>query len=138
MNSNELKIFIENKIPTFTDVKLLDGAGFAYHYTPHKDKIIKSGKFLGAPIDINLDKTYEKIDPEPAKHDPGVVFGYPNLEITKKLGKYGKCDFFEIEYKSAVSAIHDHERKLGEIAGIETPPTICILTNDIIGFRIIS
>lgn len=133
MHARELLEFIQARIPTFTEVSLL-GAGRGFHYTPHAEAITRAGRFLGAPIDENLDQTQTEAVSRPATSDPGVVFAYENLsdaEDEAYIGGHEGPDFeiFEVEYRSAVKATHDQE------AFLEAPPTLLIMTTDVVGFR---
>ncbi|NQS97057.1 MAG: hypothetical protein HQ591_01240 [candidate division Zixibacteria bacterium] len=103
MNAEKLKTFIKNKIPTFDNVGVI-GPGTAFHYTMHAEAILADGRFYGAPIDENLDKTQTSLVSKQAKADPGVVFAYELIEDAKEEG-FG-CKIFKIKYNKAVYAIH--------------------------------
>lgn len=125
MTSEELQDFIKTNIPTFDNFQIIEN-GIAYHYTSHFEKILAFGKFLGAPINNNLDQTQLTLVSKPATHDPGVVFAYLNIEDTKEEG-FG-CDVVEIEFKKALRATHTQEASIG------APDTILIMTSEIVKF----
>lgn len=83
---------MKTNIPTFQNLEIIE-AGIAYHYTSHYNKILELGKFLGAPIDKNLDKTQVTLISPPATNDPGVVFAYLDSSDAKEEG-FG-CDVVE-------------------------------------------
>lgn len=129
MSAEELKIFIETNIPTFQNLEIIEN-GTAYHYTSHYDKILELGKFLGAPIDENLDKTQITLISPPASSDPGVIFAYLDISATKEEGSAAKeegfnCDIIEINFSEAVKATHIQEASIG------APDTVLILNTDI-------
>ena len=136
MTATELKEFLEARVPTYTDVKVL-GAGTAFHYTANGDTIDASGKFFGAPIDENLDKTQEIIPSPAATCDPGVVYGY--LRLGDSVEEGFDCDIYEIRFREAVSAIHSQERDMAalnpDFVAADYPATIMILTSGIVEFR---
>ena len=126
MDNKELAKFLENNIPTFTNIRAVN-EGVAYHYTSHSEAIINSGGFKGHTIDNNLDQTQLTLVSIPASDTNGVVFGYSNIEDAIEEG-FG-CDVFEISYSKAVMATHSQEASLG------APDTILILCSDIISFQ---
>jgi hypothetical protein len=136
MTAVQLLAFIEQRIPTFTDLNLL-GAGCAFHYTANANAIDASGKFFGAPIDENLDKKQTALHSPPATSDPGVVFGYlkPSDAVEEGFG----CEIYEIHFREAVSCIHSQEDAFSaehaEGEPFDYPPTIMILTSDIMHFK---
>ena len=136
MTATQLREFIESRVQTYTDVKVL-GAGSAFHYTANADAIDATGKFFGAPIDENLDKTQITLHSPMAKSDPGVVYGYLKLSDSMEEG-FG-CEIYEIRYHEAVSAIHSQEKVLSAMSSggevTDYPATILILTSDIIDFK---
>ncbi len=129
MTSQELAEFIQTAISTFTDVELL-GAGKAYHYTNHAAAIVQSGRFLGAPIDAELDKTQNHLVSPPATADPGVVFAYEQFEVAKEEG-FG-CKIIEVNFSSAVRATHVQEAEL------DAPPAVLILNTEIASFNLMA
>jgi hypothetical protein len=136
MTATQLKEFIEARVPTYKEVKVL-GAGSAFHYTSNGDAIDASDKFLGAPIDDNLDRTQLALQSPPATCDPGVVYGY--LKLSDSLEEGFGCDIFEIQFREAVSAIHSQEQSQAamnpDFVAADYPATILILTSDIIDFK---
>ena len=127
MSVEELSEFISQNINTFSNLKII-GKGVAYHYTSHLDKIKKSGKILGAPIDINLDQTQITYPSRPATIDPGVVFAYLEEKDAREEGF--NCDILEIEFNRAIRATHIQEAALG------APDTILILNTDIKTYKL--
>lgn len=136
MTATELKEFLGARVPTYADVKVL-GAGSAFHYTANSDAIDATGKFFGAPIDENLDKTQEIIPSPAATCDPGVVYGY--LKLSDSVEEGFDCDIYEIRFCEAVSAIHSQEREMAamnpDFVAADYPATVLILTSDIVEFR---
>ncbi|PCJ86744.1 MAG: hypothetical protein COA57_05910 [Flavobacteriales bacterium] len=126
MTAEELRDFISSNILTFDNLKIIEN-GVAYHYTTHFDKIEKTGKFLGAPIDKNLDQTQVTLPSKPATNDLGVVFAYLDEEETRDEGC--DCDIVEIEFTKALKATHVQEATLG------APDTILILNTDIKNYK---
>lgn len=127
MTADEVRQYIEEHVPNFINVKLR-GPGVAYHYTPHADAIIAASRFLGAPLTVDLDRTQQEQANSPvAIHDPGVVFAYEDVEEAR--GEGAGLDVLEITYSAAVEALHEQE------AWLEAPPTILIVSTDIIAFK---
>lgn len=127
MSAEELKIFISENIPTFQNIKIIENR-VAYHYTSHYDKLVNSGKFLGAPINKELDKTQLSVPSKPATSDPGVVFAYQNLYETIEEGE--NCDIIKIYFSQALQATHIQEN-----VSSEDRDTILILNTDIKRFK---
>jgi len=136
MTAGQLKEFIEARVPTYTDVQAL-GAGSAFHYTANADAIDATGKFFGAPLDGNLDKTQITLHSPPATCDLGAVYAYLKLSDSVEEG-FG-CEIYEIRFHEAVSAIHSQEKALSamnpDFVAADYPATILILTSDIIDFK---
>jgi hypothetical protein len=128
MTTEELQDFIKTNIPTFDNFQIIEN-GIAYHYTSHLEKILGMGRLLGAPINIDLDQTQMTLVSKPATHDPGVVFGYLNIEDSKEEG-FG-CDIVKIEFRKALQVTHIQEASIG------APDTILILTSEILKFMTI-
>jgi hypothetical protein len=126
MDNSELAEYIENNIPTFINIRVID-EGVAYHYTNHSEAILNSEGFKGHIIDNNLDQTQLTIISKPATDSEGVVFGYQKIEDAIEEGV--DCDVFEIKFSKAVIASHSQEATLG------APDTVLILCNDIISFQ---
>jgi hypothetical protein len=126
MIAEELATFIARNVPTFRVLEVV-GPGVGFHYTYYSDAIERSGRFFGAPIDEELDRTQFSLASVPAKHDPGVVFAYENFADAAEEG-WG-CEVYEIQYKKAVLASHMQEELLG------APPTLLILTSEISSFK---
>lgn len=126
MTAEQLREFIVANIEMFFDVKVLN-AGVAFHYTQHAATIESEGRFLGAPIDKDLDQTQRSLESKPAEHNPGVVFAYDDIQSAKEEGF--DCEILRIEYDQAVSAFHMQEHAIG--AGC----TLMILTSDIKEFE---
>jgi len=126
VTAKELLKFIQEHIPTFADARIV-GPGKGYHYTSHFGSIKESGKFLGAPMDKNLDKTQVTWKSPPAKHDPGVVFAYPELRSARE--EASGDPILEIEFLEAVLAVHVQEASCGG------GPTLLIPNRNIDGFR---
>jgi len=124
--TEELVGFVKACIPTFVEVRRI-GPGSAFHYTSHADAIDRCGKFCGAPITPNLDRTQGGLTSNPASSDPDVVFAYLNINDTAEEGS--GCIVYEIFFDEAVWAWHIQEKELG------APPTILILTSAITSFR---
>ena len=127
MTTAELANFINMNIPTFIGIELLE-TGKAYHYTPNSDAIFESGRFLGAPINNQLDKTQTQLYSPPAVSDPGVVFAYEQFEATNTEGF--NCKIIEVRYATAIRAKHSQEAELG------APPTVIMLNTEITGFKL--
>lgn len=117
--------FVADNVPTLQSLQAL-GPGAAYHYTGRWNEIQACGKLLGAPIDQNLDHTQETLNSPPAMHDPGVVFAYS--ELTDAYMEGFSLDVIRIHYASALQASHVQE------ATCDAPPTILILTGEVVGF----
>jgi hypothetical protein len=86
MHADELLEHVKKTVRTFENVELV-GPGRGFHYTPYADAIEKHGRFLGAPIDENLDQTQAGefgAHSPPATHDPGVVFAYNDIESAEE------------------------------------------------------
>lgn len=131
MTTEELLKFIENEIPTFRDLKLLQN-GLSYHYTRHWQAIQTTGGFLGAPISRNLDQTQTALRSPPATDDNGVVFTYADKwDAIKEGSVVPKTELIEITYEDAVQATHSQEAKIG------APPSILILVPNIMDYRIV-
>ncbi len=136
MTAIQLKEFIEASVPKYKEVKIL-GPGSAFHYSANVDAIDASAKFLGAPIDGNLDKTQLALRSSPATCDPGVVYAY--LKVSDSVEEGFGCDIYEIRFHEAVSAIHSQEQSMAALnpdcVSADYPATILILTSDIIDFK---
>lgn len=135
MKSTDIERHLNETLTSFQDAKVI-GPGTAFHYTVHAVAIEESGKFLGAPLSDDLDCTQDPNGPRVAKSDPGVVFAYSELCTAAEEGDCardlypGSCpEVFEIQYSSAVEAIHAQEEKLG------APPTILISSAEITDFK---
>ncbi len=135
MKSSDIARHLSDSLPAFQDIAVL-GSGTAYHYTVHADAIENSGKFLGAPLDLNLDYTQNPNKPNVATCDPGVVFAYSEMEAAAEEGESARFvypgsnpEIFEIRYSSAVQATHAQEVHLG------APPTILISSMEITSFK---
>lgn len=128
MDNVELAKYIENNIPTFINIRIVN-EGVAYHYTSHSEAIINSGGFLGHTIDNNLDKTQFTLVSIPASDPNGVVFGYAKIEDAIEEGY--DCDIFKITYSNAVIATHSQEASL--LYG--APESTLILCTNIISFE---
>ena len=126
MKVTELKNFVLNNVHTFDHLKIIKN-GVAYHYTSYYDKIEKAGRFLGAPIDKNLDQTQLTIPSKQATCTPGVVFAYLDKKDAEEEGF--DCDIIEIEFCNALQATHVQEVTLG------APDTILIINTDIKKFK---
>ena len=113
------------------------GAGSAFHYTVNGNAIDASGRFLGAPIDCNLDKTQLALQSPPATCDPGVVYAY--LKVSDSVEEGFNCDIYEIQFREAVSAIHSQEQSMAamnpDFEAEAYPATIMILSSDIVNFK---
>ncbi len=146
MNTIELLEHIKQAVKNFKDPKIIE-SGRAYHYTSNWDLIKSTGKFLGAPIDENLDHTQSSLKSPPASNDPGVVFCYEEYEEAKEEGMGSQM--IEIQFESAIKAMHGQESDLGDLTnaflsdlGAEvqlnhTPYTLLILTTCIKSFRVV-
>jgi hypothetical protein len=146
MDTNYLLKFIVEKVPTFENPTLLDSEGVAYHYTSHWDKIQAFGKFLGAKIDEDLDRTQLTPISPPAKDDPGIVFAYENEAEARE--EADGLDVVKIRYRKAVKAFHSHENdymdftdnymiEKGYEGVIKRGPyaTLLIISTDILSFE---
>ena len=145
MSTEELLEYLKKEVQTFTELEIVEN-GIAYHYTNHFDKIEKIGRFLGAEINSNLDKTQNTLVSKPATSNPGVVFAYENLSDAEEEG-FG-CDIIEIEYKKAILANHSQENSLDSITNLlleklgesqdlhsENLKTVLILNTQIISYK---
>ncbi|MFC1574855.1 hypothetical protein ACFL3Z_02125 [Gemmatimonadota bacterium] len=122
MTAKEIADFLRAQVPTFQDIEVLS-TGRAFHYTPHADRIEAFGRFLGAPLTVNIDRTQDRPESPQATSDPGVVFAYAALSDAVEEGF--NTEIFEISYQSAVRATHSQEAELG------APPTILISSSEI-------
>ena len=145
MSTEELLEYLKKEVPTFTELEIVEN-GKAYHYTKHFDKIEKIGKFLGAEINSNLDKTQNSLISKPATNDPGVVFAYSNFSDAEEEGF--DCDILEIEYNKAILANHSQENSLDSLTNLylekigesenlnsENLKTLLILNTQIISYK---
>jgi hypothetical protein len=134
MTANELANFLREKVPTFEEVVVV-GQGTGYHYTPYVADIEVAGKLIGAPINGELDRTQVDELPSRATNDPGVIFAYPEFDAARDEAHGGtyaaQFVVLELNYREAVAAYHAQERALDP----ELPPTLLILTTDIVGFK---
>lgn len=134
MDANTIASYLKQAVPTFEGVEVA-GPGVAYHYTVHADAIESLGRFLGAPLTPDLDRTQNTTAPNVARSDPGVVFAYDDLSEAAEEGDaaryvYGReAEVVEIHYSGAVRATHVQEASLG------APPTLLISTAEIIRFK---
>lgn len=135
MKSTDIGRHLSDSLPAFQDIIVL-GSGTAYHYTVHAYAIEDSGKFLGAPLDLNLDCTQNPNEPNVATCDPGVVFAYSELAAAAEEGDSARFvypgsnpEVFEIQYSSAVQATQTQEAQL------DAPPTILISSTEITSFK---
>jgi hypothetical protein len=88
MTIAELRDFVRQKIPVFTNVMALE-RGTGFHYTPHRTAIESSKRFLGTPMSLQMHQTQKSEISEPATDPNGVVFAYPTLTtaVREGLGK---------------------------------------------------
>lgn len=135
MRSTDIERYLKESVTSFRDAVVI-GPGTAYHYTVHAQAIIESGKLLGAPLNTNLDQTQDPNGPHVARCDPGVVFAYSELAFAAEVGDaarlaYPGCcpEVIEVQYSSAVKAIHSQE------AALDAPPTILISSAEIFSYR---
>ncbi len=146
MNTAELLEHIRQVVPNFIDPVIIE-SGTAYHYTSNWDLVYSSRRFLGAPIDENLDQTQSSLKSPPATNDPGVVFCYEEYKDAKEEGI--GAQIVEIQFESAIKAMHGQESDLGDLTngmltelGVTdelnyTPHTLLILTTDIKNFQLV-
>ena len=132
MTAQDIAAYIRSYVPNFVDVEILS-SGTAYHYTTHADQINADGRFLGAPLTPDLDRTQNNPRSPQATNDPGVVFAYENINDAVDEG-FNQM-IVEISYSAAVRATHEQEAALDYDAG--APPTILISSNEIVSFRIV-
>lgn len=135
MNANSIAQYLSTYVPTFQGIEVL-GPGVAYHYTINAKAIETDGKFLGAPLNPNLDQTQNPNQPNIATSNPGVVFAYEELEVAAEEGDCTRLiysgvepEIFEVHYAAAVRAAHVQE------ALLDAPPTILISSAEIIFFK---
>lgn len=125
MTPEEVATYITENVPIFTNVELID-EGVAYHYTEHADAIQEAGKFLGVGLNKEIDRTQSNFMSQPATEDPGVVFGYENIQGAVQEA-YGAV-VIEIRFLRAVRALHSQEAALG------APKSVLIVNTDITTF----
>src|SRR5437899_1344091 len=109
MTASDLLAYVRTNVQNFGDVKLLEH-GKAFHYTNHADDIEAAKKFLGAPIDQNLDCRQQDIPSPKATHELGVIFAYQDLaetageavvgdKVGRNLGRtFPESEIFKIEF----------------------------------------
>ncbi len=129
MSADDIADFVRSHVRTFEGVEVLP-TGTAFHYTHHGDAIQALGRFLGAPLTANLDRTQSTLRSPPATADPGVVFAYSDLSDAIEEG-FG-AEIIEVSFKCAVRATHSQEAALDSSAQL---PTILICSSDISHFR---
>jgi hypothetical protein len=135
MHAEDVKEFIRREVPTFGNISIL-GPGMAYHYTIHAELIESSGRFLGAALTMDLDRTQDPNVPRIATSDPGVVFAYRDIAEAAEEGDAAALaypgaspELFCIHYVAAVEATHLQEAQLG------ASPTLLIASIDIESFE---
>lgn len=146
MEVAELLEFLVKNVPNFENPELVEQEGECYHYTENWKSIKMDGTFKGAPVNEDLDRTqnmnFDLVD-------SGVVFGYDSIKDAQDEGL--GFEIVKIRYRKAIRALHKAEDRLGEFfanAAIETPmegllyssgapPTLLILTEDIIDFELV-
>jgi hypothetical protein len=129
MNTEELLAFILANVPNFL-LPTTIGAGTAFHYTTHFEAINALGRFLGAFINEEMDRTQQQLISPPARDPNGVVFAYDGIDEAVKEG-FG-TQIIEIIFNSAIRASHGQE-----VALDGAPDTIIILASEITGFRFV-
>lgn len=147
MDIYQLKHYLIESVPNFSNPEVIDTEGEYFHYTPHWELIKSDGQFKGALINENLDCTQDAIVSKPAVEKLGVVFAYENFKNAKEEG-FG-CDIVKIRSSKAIRTMQSQENLLGELTKkilqdsfnddntkVSTPPTILILTSDIIDFNL--
>jgi len=107
------------------------GPGTAYHYSPHGAALVASGRFLGASVNEDIDRTQQSSVESPPATDPqGVVFAYEDEADAREEG-FG-CEIFRIDYRRAVKAVHSQEDALLAAAASRT---VLIVAGDIERFE---
>jgi len=78
------------------------GAGEAFHYTPHGDKIRRTGRFFGIPVDRLLHATQKHPVSVPATDPNGVVYAYQRMAAALEEGL--DFEIFKLKYRCAITA----------------------------------
>lgn len=134
MTVEEIIKFIEENVPVFTNPEIVYD-GESYHYTMHSDLIDNYGRFLGRPVDDDMDHTQLTLTSIPASADEGVVYSYEDFEAAMKEGYVMPSEkdvvIYLLRYKKAIRTIHSQEETL------DAPLTIIIRACDIIDYKIV-
>ena len=136
MNTDELLQFISTRVQNFTKPEIIHN-GVAYHYTMHSNLIEASGRFLGAAITKEIDRTQDGVESIPAKEIDGLVFAYEDIEASKEEGfimpeDKKKNKIYEIKFRTAIRANHQQEVDFSS-----APPTIIVIASEITDFKIV-